>query len=175
MSSFMRALQDMFPLAKTIVKGARLRDECRGAHYKPEFALPDINATDPAERHRQADAWCRRFEENNRKWLKTTVAALAPDGEPTLTYEDVDTRLIKPRPRLYGLIGGEAIEQAWKQRQRASLTDQDRQQRAAAMTNAIPTDDIQPGTKFRVPHSAAGRAPARKAIGSGSSWLSSPT
>jgi succinate dehydrogenase / fumarate reductase, flavoprotein subunit len=117
---FLRALQDMFPLAKTIIKGARMRDECRGSHYKPEFAMPGVDATDPAERRRQADAWCRRFEENNRKWLKTTVATLAPDGQPQLTYEDVDTRLIRPRPRLYGVAGGEAIEQAWKEHERAT-------------------------------------------------------
>ena len=47
-----------------------MRDECRGAHYKPEFAMPEITAAEPAERRRQAEAWCDRFEENNRKWLK---------------------------------------------------------------------------------------------------------
>ena len=120
---FLRALQDMFPLAKTIVKGARMRDECRGAHYKPEFAMPDVDATEPAERRRQAEAWCRRFEENNRKWLKTTIATLAPDGQPQLSYEDVDTRLIRPRPRLYGVAGGEVIEEVWKERQRANAAN----------------------------------------------------
>jgi succinate dehydrogenase / fumarate reductase, flavoprotein subunit len=113
---FMRALQDMFPLAKTIVKGALMRDECRGAHYKPEFAMPDIDATDPAGRRRQAEAWCDRFEANNRKWLKTTVAALDKDGEPRISYEDVDTSIISPRPRLYGMVGGQAIEEVWKER-----------------------------------------------------------
>ncbi len=38
--------------------------------------------------------------------LKTTVAKLSPDGDPQLSYEDVDTSLIPPRPRLYGLVGG---------------------------------------------------------------------
>ena len=113
---FIRALQDMFPLAKTIVKGALLRDECRGVHYKPEFALPDIDATDPPVRRRQAEAWCERFEANNRKWLKTTVAELDPGGEPRIAYEDVDTSIIPPRPRLYGMVGGQAIEEVWKQR-----------------------------------------------------------
>src|SRR5690606_21179935 len=37
---FAKALQDMFPLAKMILKGALLRDECRGAHFKPAFAKP---------------------------------------------------------------------------------------------------------------------------------------
>ncbi len=120
---FIRALQDMFPLAKTILKGAIARDECRGAHYKPEFAMPELDATDPAERRRQAVAWCERFERNNRKWLKTTVASLTPDGEPDLSYEDVDTSLIPPRPRLYGLAGGEVIEEVWKQRQARKAPD----------------------------------------------------
>ena len=113
---FIRALQDMFPLAKTIVKGALLRDECRGVHYKPEFALPDVDASDPAERRRQAEAWCERFEENNRKWLKTTIAEVGPEGEPRISYEDVDTSIIPPRPRLYGMAGGKVIEEVWKER-----------------------------------------------------------
>jgi succinate dehydrogenase / fumarate reductase flavoprotein subunit len=112
---FTKALIDMFPLAKTILKGALLRDECRGAHFKPDFAMPGLTAQDPAERRRQAEQWCDRFEENNRRFLKSTIAAW--DGnEPQITYEDVDTSLIPPRPRLYGLVGGDLIEQVWKER-----------------------------------------------------------
>ena len=44
---FTKSLTDMFPLAKTILKGARQRDECRGAHYKPAFQLPGVEASDP--------------------------------------------------------------------------------------------------------------------------------
>ena len=117
---FLRALQDMFPLARTILKGARARDECRGAHYKPEFAMPEVDAADPLQRRRQAEAWCNRFEATNRQWLKTTIAELAPDGEPQLSYEEVDTSLIPPRPRLYGVVGGELIEEVWTQRSRAA-------------------------------------------------------
>ncbi|MEM8681082.1 MAG: succinate dehydrogenase flavoprotein subunit [Planctomycetota bacterium] len=113
---YTKALMDMFPLARTILKGARQRDECRGAHYKPEFQMPGIDATDPDEKLRLAEAWCDRFEENNRKWLKTTVATLGEQGEPEITYQDVDTESIRPRPRLYGIVGGDAIEQVWKQR-----------------------------------------------------------
>jgi succinate dehydrogenase / fumarate reductase flavoprotein subunit len=113
---FVRALADMFPLAKAIVKGALVRDECRGAHYKPEFALPEIQAGSPAERRGQAEEFCRRFEENNRKWLKTTVASLASDGQPQLSFQDVNTSLLEPRPRLYGVAGGEIIEQVWQER-----------------------------------------------------------
>jgi succinate dehydrogenase / fumarate reductase flavoprotein subunit len=115
-AAFVRALGDMFPLAKTILRGALLRDECRGAHYKPEFALPEIKADEPAERRRQAEAWCAQFEQNNCRWLKTTVARWSAAGEPEIGYEEVDTSLLPPRPRLYGVAGGEAIETAWKQR-----------------------------------------------------------
>jgi len=116
---FTKALRDMFPLAKAIVLGALQRDECRGAHYKPEFAMPGLDAVDPAEHRRQAEVWCDRFEENTRKWLKTTVAVCSPAGDPQLSYESVDTSLLPPRPRLYGLVGGELIEEVWKQRQAA--------------------------------------------------------
>jgi succinate dehydrogenase / fumarate reductase flavoprotein subunit len=116
---FTRALQDMFPVAKLILRGALLRDECRGAHFKPEFAMPGLEgASDPVARRRAAEAWCDRFEENTRKWLKSTIAQEA-QGEPQITYEEVDTSLIPPRPRLYGLVGAEVIEEVWKARQAA--------------------------------------------------------
>jgi succinate dehydrogenase / fumarate reductase flavoprotein subunit len=115
---FTKALLDMFPLALTILKGALQRDECRGAHFKPEFAFSSLTATEPGERRRQAEAWCDRFEANNEKWLKTTVAQWTGD-EVEITYEDVDTSLIPPRPRLYGLVGAEDIEKVWKERSAA--------------------------------------------------------
>lgn len=112
---FTKALIDMFPLAKAILHGALARDECRGAHYKPEFDMPGIESDDPAERHRQAEEWCTKFEEKNKKWLKTTIAVLDGKGEPSLGYEEVDISLIPPRPRLYGLVGAEIIEEVWKE------------------------------------------------------------
>ena len=75
--AFTRQLDNMLQLARVIVKGARLRDESRGAHYKPEF--PD------------------RMDE---QFLKTTKAKFV-DGAPEISYEDVDTAHIKPRPRVY--------------------------------------------------------------------------
>ncbi len=114
---FTKALRDMFPIAKAILQGALARDECRGAHYKPEFEMPGIDTDDPAEKRRQAEKWCDAFEEKNRKWLKTTIATFDKSGEPSLSYEEVDTSLIPPRPRLYGLVGAEIIEEVWKQRQ----------------------------------------------------------
>ncbi len=94
-----------------------MRDESRGAHFKPDFCMPGLEATDPAGHRREAEQWCDRFEDNTRRWLKTTVAKLSPEGEPQLSYEEVDTSLIPPRPRLYGLVGAEMIEQVWKERQ----------------------------------------------------------
>ena len=117
---FTKSLGDMFPLAKVILKGALQRDECRGAHYKPDFAMPGIHATDPAEKRREADRWCDTFEESTRRWLKSTIATCGAGGEPEITYEDIDTSLTPPRPRLYGLVGGEVIEEVWKERQAAA-------------------------------------------------------
>ncbi|MCA9258565.1 MAG: succinate dehydrogenase flavoprotein subunit [Planctomycetales bacterium] len=114
---FTKSLCDMFPIAKAILQGALARDECRGAHYKPEFEMPGIEAEDPAEQRRQAEAWCDAFDEKNRKWLKTTIAEFDDAGNPTLTYEDVDVSIESPRPRLYGLVGAEMIEEVWRERQ----------------------------------------------------------
>jgi succinate dehydrogenase / fumarate reductase flavoprotein subunit len=115
---FTKALIDMFPLALTILQGALARDESRGAHYKPDYSFKALTSTEPAERRRQAEKWCDEFDANNAKWLKSTIATW--DGqEVQLSYEDVDTTLITPRPRLYGLVGAEEIEKVWKERQAA--------------------------------------------------------
>jgi succinate dehydrogenase / fumarate reductase flavoprotein subunit len=76
-ASFVRQLWNMLELARVITLGALNRNESRGAHYKPEFP-----------------------ERNDEEFLKTTIADYTPDG-PKLSYEDVDTSLIKPRPRRY--------------------------------------------------------------------------
>ncbi len=119
---FTKSLRDMFPLAKAILLGALARDECRGAHFKPEFAMPGLEAKDPAELRREADEWCDKFEANTARWLKTTIATPNAEGEPVLSYEEVDTSLIAPRPRLYGLVGAEVIEEVWKGRQAGKVT-----------------------------------------------------
>ncbi|UUO06390.1 succinate dehydrogenase flavoprotein subunit [Blastopirellula sp. J2-11] len=116
---FTKALQDMFPIAKAILKGALQRDECRGAHYKPAFELPGLTSENYEERHHQAETWCDKFQENVDKFLKSTIATIDADGEPTITYEEVDTSLLPPRPRLYGLVGADIIEKTWKERTNA--------------------------------------------------------
>ncbi|MCC6491764.1 MAG: succinate dehydrogenase flavoprotein subunit [Pirellulales bacterium] len=115
---FLKSLRDMFPLAKAILQGALARDECRGAHYKPQFDMPGIDAdANPAEKRRLAERWCDEFEEKNRKFLKSTICKFDDEGEPELSYEEVDVSLLPPRPRLYGLVGAEVIEEVWRERQ----------------------------------------------------------
>ncbi|MCH8054248.1 MAG: succinate dehydrogenase flavoprotein subunit [Planctomycetes bacterium] len=113
--SLARALGDMIDLAKVIAKGALLRDECRGAHYKPEYDIPAPTADEPAELRRQAEEWCTAFKTKNDKWLKTTIATYTPDG-PEISYAPVDTSLIPVRPRTYGLKGAEIIEEVWREK-----------------------------------------------------------
>ena len=112
--SFTRALGDMLLLARVIAEGALRRDECRGAHYKPECSIPAPASDDPAELRKEAEAWCKQYHAQNEKWLKTTMASYTPNG-PEFAYEAVDTASISPRPRTYGLKGAEIVDQVWKE------------------------------------------------------------
>ena len=114
--SFTRTLGDMLVLAEAVAVGALARDEYRGAHYKPAFEIPAPEADSPAALRREAERWCEAFKKRNDDWLKTTIAEHTPDG-PKLSYEPVDTSLIPPRPRTYGLAGAEIIEEVWSERQ----------------------------------------------------------
>jgi succinate dehydrogenase / fumarate reductase flavoprotein subunit len=77
--AFARQLYNMLELSRVVVQGAMLRDESRGAHYKPDF--PD---------------------RNDEQFLKTTKAGFTGEpGGPHFEYEEVDTQFIKPRPRRY--------------------------------------------------------------------------
>ncbi len=76
---FTRQLYNMLQLSRVIAQGARMRDESRGAHYKPDFP-----------------------ERDDKNWLKTTKACFAPDAdEPKFEFEPVDVSLIPPRARKY--------------------------------------------------------------------------
>ena len=74
---FARRLDLMLDLSLVVARGARMRDESRGAHYKPEFPSRD-----------------------DERFLKTTRATWSAEG-PLIDYEDVDIQYIKPRPRKY--------------------------------------------------------------------------
>jgi len=76
-AQFVRQLKYMLDLARVITVGALLRDESRGAHYKPDFP-----------------------ERDDEKFLKTTIADYTPSG-PKISYAEVDLGYIKPRPRVY--------------------------------------------------------------------------
>ncbi len=90
---FLRHMRGMLDLAEVIVRGARARDENRGAHYKPIFD-PDRKE---AKEYTGEGAGKGRDDEN---WLKTTMARFSKDG-PKFDYEKVDISLVKPRARVY--------------------------------------------------------------------------
>ncbi|CAH1212053.1 Fumarate reductase flavoprotein subunit [Paenibacillus auburnensis] len=75
--AFTRQLWNMLELSEAMTLGALLRNESRGAHYKPEFP-----------------------QRNDEEFLKTTKATWTPNG-PEISYEEVDVSLIPPRVRDY--------------------------------------------------------------------------
>src|SRR5829696_8297800 len=82
--SFARATKDMIILAEAILKGALLRNESRGAHYKPAFPKRD-------------DA----------NFLKATIATYDAQADAAvISYEPVDVSLVPPRDRSYGKVSG---------------------------------------------------------------------
>ncbi len=69
----------MLELALVIAKGALLRDEFRGSHYKEGYSDRDDD-----------------------KFLKATIATFDPNSdEPQITYEDIDNRYLDPIKRDY--------------------------------------------------------------------------
>jgi succinate dehydrogenase / fumarate reductase flavoprotein subunit len=70
----------MVVMAEGIAKASRMRDESRGAHYKPDFP-----------------------ERDDANFLKSTVASYDADsGMTNVEWGPVDTSLIPPRARTYG-------------------------------------------------------------------------
>ena len=85
--SFVNQLRNMLVIARVMTRGALLRDESRGAHYKVRdlsLGLTEGNA----------------LPRDDANFLKTTIAEHTSDG-PRITYAPVDISLIKPRPRKY--------------------------------------------------------------------------
>jgi succinate dehydrogenase / fumarate reductase flavoprotein subunit len=77
--AFANQFASMLELALVMTKGALLRNEFRGSHYKPEFP-----------------------ERDDVHWLKTTIAEYDPKlDEPVISYIPVDTRHAKPVMRDY--------------------------------------------------------------------------
>lgn len=76
---FAHQFKAMLEVALIIAKGALLRDEFRGSHFKPEFP-----------------------ERDDEEWLKTTIATFDPRrDEPVISYEPIDMRHLDPIKRDY--------------------------------------------------------------------------
>ncbi len=76
-AAFTRQLWNMMELAEAMTVSALLRDESRGAHYKPEYT-----------------------ERDDERFMKTSMANWKAEG-PEISYEDIDVSLIAPRKRDY--------------------------------------------------------------------------
>ncbi len=97
--AFARQVKDMVALARVVTKSALARDECRGAHHKPEFKMPIPAGKFPGDP--EFEDYRTRWKANNERWLKTTIAEHAPDG-PRISYQAVDTSAFPPlEPRDY--------------------------------------------------------------------------
>jgi len=94
-----RQVQDMIVLAEVMTKCARLRDECRGSHYKAEFELQPPAGKFPGDP--EYEEFKARWKANNEKWLKHSIATHTPDG-PRIEYWPVDVSVMPPEtPRDY--------------------------------------------------------------------------
>ena len=71
-------LEYMLEVAHTIVLGALLRQESRGAHFRRDFSV-----------------------RNDEKWLKHTIAKMGKDSEPVISYKDVVITHYQPMERKY--------------------------------------------------------------------------
>lgn len=71
-------LEYMLEVAHTIVLGALLREESRGAHFRSDFTT-----------------------RNDEKWLKHTIAKMGKDLEPVISYKDVVITRYQPMERKY--------------------------------------------------------------------------
>ncbi|MCG7942435.1 MAG: succinate dehydrogenase (quinone) flavoprotein subunit [Candidatus Thiodiazotropha taylori] len=97
--AYARQLQEMIRLGEVIAVSALHRDECRGAHYKPEFELKlpeNASAGDPAY-----ETYRNQWKAQNQNWLKTTIAKQT-DWGPQIDYQAVDLSVLAPEePRDY--------------------------------------------------------------------------
>ena len=85
--SFINQLRNMLVLARVMTRGALLRQESRGAHFKVRDLEKGVTEENALPR-------------DDANFLKTTIAEHTADG-PRITYAPVNTSLIPPRPRKY--------------------------------------------------------------------------
>ena len=80
--SFTRTAGDMLTLAELIAVGSLERRESRGSHYRTDYP-----------------------ERDDAQFLKTSVGSYdTATGAPSLSWREVDTSIVKPRPRTYGRV-----------------------------------------------------------------------
>ncbi len=80
--SFIRATGDMLVIAELIAKASLEREESRGSHYRLDFP-----------------------ERDDDRFLKTLVGEYDPaSDEHKISFREIDTSLVKPRPRTYGRV-----------------------------------------------------------------------
>jgi len=97
--SNVRQIHEMLILGEVITRSARDRDECRGAHYKPEFELKIPEGKFPGDP--EFEEYREKWKKNNDTWAKTTIAEHTPEG-PKISYEEVDMSVLPPeQPRDY--------------------------------------------------------------------------
>ena len=71
-------LEQMLEVSHTIIQGALLREESRGAHFRTDFS-----------------------KRNDTDWLKHTIARRGPDGNPVISFKDVTITRYQPVERKY--------------------------------------------------------------------------
>jgi len=99
---YVNQLWNMLVLAELTIRASRMRDECRGSHYKPAFQLPEPKTKDPG----QDPEWMKAWRARDEKWRKTTVCTYA-GGQHQIDYQplkslQVENPILKPEPRWYG-------------------------------------------------------------------------
>ncbi len=94
--SFTNQLWNMLEMAHAMVKGALLRDECRGAHYKPDFEMKPTEGKKPTD----DAAFMEKWRANLDRWCRTTIATHKPDG-PEMSFRPIPFPVLKPEPRHY--------------------------------------------------------------------------
>ncbi|MCA1581878.1 MAG: succinate dehydrogenase flavoprotein subunit [Acidobacteria bacterium] len=85
--SFINQLRNMLVIARVMTRGALMRDESRGAHFKVRDLSKGVTEENALPR-------------DDANFLKTTIAEHSADG-PKISYAAVDTSLIEPRARKY--------------------------------------------------------------------------
>jgi succinate dehydrogenase / fumarate reductase, flavoprotein subunit len=105
-AQYVRHLRNMIVLARVIALGARNRDESRGAHFKPEFQQrDDANwlRTTMAFHQPGAEGGAQGGAHDGVRFVRSVDYSLL--GQRVEVKDEVDTTLVRPRPRKYETAG----------------------------------------------------------------------